>query len=222
MLRKKVAAGTPAPLGGGRQVPAEVAAEARAFVDALGASVGAAGGRLVVVNIDAHTKMPFFSGAAGFDYWDLSGVLAERGEVRRGYFVAGLGAAQFALPGAVDRLRAVREVEQAEAPAQPELAISQASFLAEYRMRLRGRHRTWELGAVHMGARRPATPALDDMYVPLRLGSRHQRADEHNNKAGGDVITPYRLMQRHQNLLGKSLLHLGALREKSDDSVDLR
>ncbi len=35
--------------------------------------------------------------------------LEERGEVRRGYFVAGLGAAQFALPGAVDRLRAARE-----------------------------------------------------------------------------------------------------------------
>jgi len=34
--------------------------------------------------------------------------LEERGEVRRGYFVAGLGAAQFALPGAVDRLRAAR------------------------------------------------------------------------------------------------------------------
>jgi ATP-dependent Lhr-like helicase len=29
--------------------------------------------------------------------------------VRRGYFVAGLGAAQFALPGAIDRLRAVRD-----------------------------------------------------------------------------------------------------------------
>ena len=42
--------------------------------------------------------------------------LEERGEVRRGYFVAGLGAAQFALPGAVDRLRAAREVQQAEAP----------------------------------------------------------------------------------------------------------
>lgn len=34
--------------------------------------------------------------------------LEERGHVRRGYFVSGLGAAQFALPGAVDRLRAVR------------------------------------------------------------------------------------------------------------------
>jgi ATP-dependent helicase Lhr and Lhr-like helicase len=35
--------------------------------------------------------------------------LEERGQVRRGYFVAGLGAAQFAVPGAVDRLRAERE-----------------------------------------------------------------------------------------------------------------
>ena len=36
-------------------------------------------------------------------------VLEERGQVRRGYFVDGLGAAQFALPGAVDRLRSARE-----------------------------------------------------------------------------------------------------------------
>ena len=36
-------------------------------------------------------------------------VLEERGQVRRGYFVDGLGAAQFAVPGAVDRLRAERE-----------------------------------------------------------------------------------------------------------------
>ena len=35
-------------------------------------------------------------------------VLEERGQVRRGYFVTGLGAAQFALPGAVDRLRSAR------------------------------------------------------------------------------------------------------------------
>ena len=34
--------------------------------------------------------------------------LEARGQVRRGYFVAGLGAAQFALPGAVDRLRTER------------------------------------------------------------------------------------------------------------------
>jgi ATP-dependent Lhr-like helicase len=38
--------------------------------------------------------------------------LEERGHVRRGYFVAGLGAAQFALPGAVDRLRAARDPQE--------------------------------------------------------------------------------------------------------------
>ena len=35
--------------------------------------------------------------------------LEEAGRIRRGYFVDGLGAAQFALPGAVDRLRALRD-----------------------------------------------------------------------------------------------------------------
>ena len=54
-------------------------------------------------------------------------VLEERGRARRGYFVSGLGAAQFALPGAVDRLRSEREPEPddpvpvlaATDPAQP-------------------------------------------------------------------------------------------------------
>jgi ATP-dependent Lhr-like helicase len=41
--------------------------------------------------------------------------LEERGHARRGYFVAGLGAAQFALPGAVDRLRAERDVGEGAA-----------------------------------------------------------------------------------------------------------
>ena len=41
-------------------------------------------------------------------------VLEERGHVRRGYFIDGLGAAQFALPGAVDRLRGFREVVDIE------------------------------------------------------------------------------------------------------------
>ena len=40
--------------------------------------------------------------------YPLLRVLEERGEIRRGYFVAGLGAAQFAAPGAVDRIRSLR------------------------------------------------------------------------------------------------------------------
>ena len=43
--------------------------------------------------------------------------MEESGRVRRGYFVEGLGGAQFALPGAVDRLRAVRDAGvDADAP----------------------------------------------------------------------------------------------------------
>ncbi|HEV2993545.1 MAG TPA: DEAD/DEAH box helicase [Acidimicrobiia bacterium] len=51
--------------------------------------------------------------------------MEEAGRARRGYFVAGLGAAQFALPGAADRLRGEREAEDevvvlaATDPAQP-------------------------------------------------------------------------------------------------------
>ena len=35
--------------------------------------------------------------------------MEEAGRIRRGYFIEGLGASQFALPGAVDRLRGLRE-----------------------------------------------------------------------------------------------------------------
>jgi len=53
--------------------------------------------------------------------------MEEAGRARRGYFVGGLGAAQFALPGAVDRLRGEREAPEirravllaAADPAQP-------------------------------------------------------------------------------------------------------
>ncbi|MDY7086541.1 MAG: ATP-dependent helicase [Actinomycetota bacterium] len=48
--------------------------------------------------------------AGGFaGVYPVLGALEERGAARRGYFVEGLGAAQFAVPGAVDRLRALAE-----------------------------------------------------------------------------------------------------------------
>ncbi|CAN5487615.1 hypothetical protein BH23ACT3_BH23ACT3_18270 [soil metagenome] len=51
-------------------------------------------------------------------------VLEERGQVRRGYFIEGLGAAQFAVPGAIDRLRAERErVDAALHPEQVPAAV---------------------------------------------------------------------------------------------------
>ena len=39
-------------------------------------------------------------------------LMEESGRIRRGYFVAGRGAAQFALPGAVERLRGLREIDE--------------------------------------------------------------------------------------------------------------
>jgi ATP-dependent helicase Lhr and Lhr-like helicase len=52
--------------------------------------------------------------AGGFtSVYGVLKVLEERGQVRRGYFVDGLGAAQFALPGAVDRLRSARDTPDA-------------------------------------------------------------------------------------------------------------
>jgi ATP-dependent Lhr-like helicase len=53
--------------------------------------------------------------------------MEDAGRVRRGYFVAGRGATQFALPGAVDRLRVVREA--AEQPTVTTLAAADPANL---------------------------------------------------------------------------------------------
>jgi ATP-dependent Lhr-like helicase len=45
--------------------------------------------------------------------------MEEAGQCRRGYFVEGLGAAQFALPGAVDRMRAIAAAQEAAAAGAP-------------------------------------------------------------------------------------------------------
>ncbi|MCA9755549.1 MAG: DEAD/DEAH box helicase [Candidatus Eisenbacteria bacterium] len=50
--------------------------------------------------------------------------MEESGRVRRGYFVAGLGATQFALPGADDRLRALREAGASTEPSPYVLAAT--------------------------------------------------------------------------------------------------
>jgi ATP-dependent Lhr-like helicase len=48
--------------------------------------------------------------------------MEDAGRVRRGYFVAGLGATQFALPGAIDLLRSLRD-----APEDPEVTVMSAT-----------------------------------------------------------------------------------------------
>jgi ATP-dependent Lhr-like helicase len=43
------------------------------------------------------------------EVYDVLKAMEEAGRIRRGYFVAPMGATQFAVPGAVDRLRALRD-----------------------------------------------------------------------------------------------------------------
>jgi ATP-dependent helicase Lhr and Lhr-like helicase len=59
--------------------------------------------------------------------YDVLKALEESGRIRRGYFVAGLGAAQFALPSAVDMLRSLRA--QAEKPEMVSLAATDPANL---------------------------------------------------------------------------------------------
>ncbi|MCH7789642.1 MAG: DEAD/DEAH box helicase, partial [Acidobacteria bacterium] len=56
-------------------------------------------------------------------------MLEDQGTVRRGYFVSGLGAAQFALPGAVDRLRSARAEDDTQQ--EPERLILAAADPAQ-------------------------------------------------------------------------------------------
>ncbi len=62
--------------------------------------------------------------------------MEESGKVRRGYFVAGLGAAQFALPGAVDRLRALRDarptLDDGDEPVAPPTVLAAADPAQPY------------------------------------------------------------------------------------------
>ena len=56
--------------------------------------------------------------------YDVLKAMEESGRIRRGYFVAGLGAAQFALPAAVDLLRQLRNAPPDEKPEFVQLAAS--------------------------------------------------------------------------------------------------
>jgi ATP-dependent Lhr-like helicase len=56
--------------------------------------------------------------------------MEETGQCRRGYFVEGLGAAQFALPGAVDRMRAMAESVLAPPAGRPRAAAPPVVVLA--------------------------------------------------------------------------------------------
>jgi len=89
--------------------------------------------------------------------------MEERGQVRRGYFVEGLGGAQFALPGAVDRLRALRRAPGDERAAKaPAMLLAAADPANPY-----GAALPWPRDA-RPGARSPARSA--GAYVVIHDG----------------------------------------------------
>ena len=90
--------------------------------------------------------------------------LEERGRVRRGYFVEGLGAAQFALPGVVDRLRAERRDPGADPDPDNLLVLAAADPAQPY-----GAALPWP----HRGDERPAHPLgrVAGAYVVLLDGA---------------------------------------------------
>ncbi|HEY6310727.1 MAG TPA: ATP-dependent helicase [Streptosporangiaceae bacterium] len=93
--------------------------------------------------------------------------MEEAGQCRRGYFVEGLGGAQFALPGAVDRMRAMAERPRTAAPGAAE------SFSAER--------------AVVLAAADPAQPYGAALPWPERSGEAPS-SHRPGRKAGALVV----------------------------------
>ena len=95
------------PAGAGRWAPvAPLLEPAPAPTEAAHARAAQLLERYGVLTREAALAEGIEGGFAGL--YPVLKALEERGRVRRGYFVTGLGAAQFALPGAVDRLRSFR------------------------------------------------------------------------------------------------------------------
>ena len=88
--------------------------------------------------------------------------LEEHGRVRRGYFVEGLGGAQFALPGALDRLRAERGAPAGDRPPAPALVLAATDPANPYGAALR-----WPVGPA--GEARPPSRTAG-AYVVLQDG----------------------------------------------------
>jgi ATP-dependent Lhr-like helicase len=100
------ALGAEAPGGSGPGLPSPGRPQAPTATEATHALAAQLLERHGVLTREAAKSEGIEGGFAGV--YPVLKALEERGRTRRGYFVAGQGAAQFALPGAVDRLRAAR------------------------------------------------------------------------------------------------------------------
>ena len=137
----------------------------------------------------------------------------EAGRVRRGYFVEGLGAAQFAAPGAVDRMRAL-------AAAQAGLRRAAVGDPRPRRLGRRDasrqRQRRDEARAVVLAATDPANPYGAALPWPERDGADGEKAGGHKpaRKAGALVVLVDGALVLYVERGGKTLLSFS-----SDDVV---
>ena len=113
--------------------------------------------------------------------------LEESGRARRGYFVDGLGGAQFAVPGAVDRLRAVAaDLErQAEGRAQPAAPTAWSSPAPGGH---RGRRAPEAPRAVVLAATDPANPYGAALPWPGRENAEGTTGHRPGRKAGALTV----------------------------------
>jgi ATP-dependent Lhr-like helicase len=116
--------------------------------------------------------------------------MEETGQCRRGYFVEGLGAAQFALPGAVDRMRAAGGMGGAEPP---------------IRGGIPGGRPPGETEAVALAAADPAQPYGAALPWPARPGET-AAAHRPGRKAGALVVLSAGELVLYVERGGKTLL----------------
>ena len=128
----------------------------------------------------------------------------ESGRARRGYFVEGLGAAQFAVPGAVDRLRAAA----APRPRNAELPAWDSPMPAGWAERDRQRRRRDDAGALVLAATDPANPYGGALAWPERPAAAADPAKGHRpgRKAGALVIVVDGQLALYVERGGRSLL----------------
>ena len=135
----------------------------------------------------------------------------EAGRVRRGYFVEGLGAAQFAAPGAVDRMRALAAARPASDEPLWETPVPGGWDVATARQR----QRRDEARAVVLAATDPANPYGAALPWPERDGADGEKATGHKpaRKAGALVVLVDGALVLYVERGGKTLLSFS-----SDDS----
>jgi ATP-dependent Lhr-like helicase len=146
--------------------------------------------------------------------------MEETGHARRGYFVEGLGAAQFALPGAVDRLRSLAHVDAAAQRADPAADDVWATPVPGG-WRAADRHRRGdEIRALVLAATDPANPygaALAWPERPVDGGAPQHRP---GRKAGAIVVLVDGALVVYVERGGKSLLTFADDESQLQPAVD--